>query len=278
MSRRPHRPTRGGRTALVASMVLVASAGLSLAGAAPANAAFCIPILMDCSTPSPSPTPTPSATPSTGTGSAGGGSSSGGSSSGSSSGSGGLGGLLGGSGSSGGAGSGSSSSGSAGSSSSPSASATPNAQWGPATDDDTNVYTQPAAQLSGSGISIGGLPGIGLVNLRLANGSTTTAIKLTADSVTITGFSLDVRGSANGTSAVTTDDSMELKGHVVVYLDSATITLPNGKSLTLGADTPPPGGELPTSGGRFSLGLVGATADQIVHTNTDLRVRPGSGS
>lgn len=140
------------------------------------------------------------------------------------------------------------------------------------------MYTQPAAQLGGSGITITGLHGFGLVRLRLANGGTATAIKIAADDIVITGFSLDVRGSATGPSAVETDDRMELRGNVVVYLDSATAQLPGGTTLTLGADTPPPGGELPATWQRFSLGFIGATADSIIHTNTDLKVRPGTHS
>jgi hypothetical protein len=140
------------------------------------------------------------------------------------------------------------------------------------------VFTLPAAQLGGSSIEIGGIPTISLVTVPLADGQRATVVKLTADSVTIDGFSLDVRGQTNGTSAVETDDRMTLAGHVVVYLDSATATLGNGQSLTLGASTPPPGGELPTQWLRVSLGLVGATADSIEHDNTSLRVRAGSAS
>jgi hypothetical protein len=138
------------------------------------------------------------------------------------------------------------------------------------------VFTQPSAQLSSSSIEIGGLSGLALVQVPLADGSQITVIRLSADRVAMDDFTLDVRGESNGTSAVTTDARMELRGHVEVYLNSVTAELPGGKHLTLGADTPPPGGELPTTWARVDLGLVGAIADGITHTGSDLRVRPGA--
>jgi hypothetical protein len=56
---------------------------------------------------------------------------------------------------------------------------------------------------------------------------------------------------------------MELRGHVQVYVDSLTATLPGGACITLGAATPPPGDELPPKLLRVNLGLVGVTADSI---------------
>ena len=129
------------------------------------------------------------------------------------------------------------------------------------------VFTQPPAQLGSRSLSFTGLPGISVVTVPLADGSRTTVLKLTADSITIQGFSLTVR-KQTGPSLATTADTMTLKGHVQVYLDSITATDANGHSYTLGADTPPPNDGLPPQLLRVTLGLVGATADSIVYTNT----------
>lgn len=245
---------------------VVVVAALSVTGGTSASAAgFCIPLLMDCSAPSPAPSPSTSAapsssfspTPSDPSGSDATAPSSPGSGTGSGPGPG-----------SGGDG--------ATRDPAPSATATPDASWGAAVPDDTTVFTQPSAQLSSSSIEIGGLSGLALVQVPLADGSQITVIRLSADRVAMDDFTLDVRGESNGTSAVTTDARMELRGHVEVYLNSVTAELPGGKHLTLGADTPPPGGELPTTWARVDLGLVGATADGITHTGSDLRVRPGA--
>jgi len=254
------------RTSLGIGTVVVVAAALSVTGGTSASAAgFCIPLLMDCSAPSPAPSPSTSAapssssspTPSDPSGSDATAPSSPGSGTGS-----GPGPASGGDG--------------ATRDPAPSATATPDASWGAAVPDDTTVFTQPSAQLSSSSIEIGGLSGLALVQVPLADGSQITVIRLSADRVAMDDFTLDVRGESNGTSAVTTDARMELRGHVEVYLNSVTAELPGGKHLTLGADTPPPGGELPTTWARVDLGLVGATADGITHTGSDLRVRPGA--
>lgn len=104
-----------------------------------------------------------------------------------------------------------------------------------------------------------------IVTVPLANGTTTPVIKLIADDIVINGFVLDVR-RATGPSLVTNSIRMELKGHVQVYLDSATLTLPDGTGLTLLANTPPPGNELPPQLLSVHFGLVGVTADQISFT------------
>ncbi|MET3450818.1 hypothetical protein [Curtobacterium sp. 1544] len=254
------------RASLGIGTVVVVAAALSVTGGTSASAAgFCIPLLMDCSAPSPAPSPSTSAapssssspTPSDPSGSDATAPSAPGSGTGS-----GPGPASGGDG--------------ATRDPAPSATATPDASWGAAVPDDTTVFTQPSAQLSSSSIEIGGLSGLALVQVPLADGSQITVIRLSADRVAMDDFTLDVRGESNGTSAVTTDARMELRGHVEVYLNSVTAELPGGKHLTLGADTPPPGGELPTTWARVDLGLVGAIADGITHTGSDLRVRPGA--
>lgn len=228
-------PTKVGTSrrpgAAAAALLLIAAlSGIGAAKAPAAPTAFCIPLLMNCSTPSPSPTPTPSP-------------------------SGPLGGLVG--GLLGGA--------TKGIPGTPSASSTAPLVIGP--DNGAPVFTLPAGQLGGSSISISGIHQLGLVTVSRIDGSRFPVIKLVADDVTITGFLLDVR-RATGPSLVSSADRMELKGHVQVYLDSLTGTTLGGLGLTLGTDaTPPPGNELPSSLLRVNLGLVGTTADSISYSN-----------
>jgi len=133
----------------------------------------------------------------------------------------------------------------------------------PVPDAEAPVFTLPAAQLGGSSISISGLKSVTAVTVPLADGTRAPVLKIVADDVAVDDFLLDVR-KATGPSLVTTADRMELHGNVRVYLDSATAILPNGTPLTFGADTPPPGDELPATLLRVNLGLVGVTADSIV--------------
>jgi hypothetical protein len=129
------------------------------------------------------------------------------------------------------------------------------------------VFTEPPAQLGSQSLSFSGLQGISVVTVPLANGSRITVLKISADTITIQGFSLTVR-KQTGPSLATTADTMTLSGHVQVYLDSATATGPDGTSLTLGAAIPPPNDGLPTQLLRVTLGLVGTTADSITYSNT----------
>ncbi|MEY9851393.1 hypothetical protein ABH923_001071 [Leifsonia sp. EB41] len=129
------------------------------------------------------------------------------------------------------------------------------------------VFTQPPAQLGSNSLSFTGLKGATVVTVAMADGSRIPVIKISADSITIQGFSLNVR-KQTGPVLLTTADTMTLSGNVQVYLDSATATLPDGTPLTLGASTPPPNSGLPPQLLRVTLGLVGATADSIVYTNT----------
>lgn len=217
--------------------VLIFVAALTGVGAAAEPVAaeptgLCLPILMTCSTPSP--TPSPSAGTGTGGGLIGGV----------------VGGLVNGVGGATGA--------------VPGAAAAP-LVIGP--DAGAPTFTKPAGQLRGSSISISGIHQLGLVTVKRIDGSSFPVIKLVCDDVVITGFLLDVR-RATGPSLVSTADRMELKGHVSVWLDSATGTTLGGVGLTLGTDqTPPPAGELPSQLLRVNLGLVGTTADSITYRN-----------
>lgn len=150
----------------------------------------------------------------------------------------------------------------------PGGSATPTPAPTPATPDGSApVFTQPPAQLGSRSLSFSGLQGVSVVTVPLADGSRIPVLKISADTITIQGFSLTVR-KQTGPSLATTADTMTLSGHVQVYLDSATATGPDGKSLTLGAATPPPNDGLPAQLLRVTLGLVGATADSITYSNT----------
>lgn len=143
---------------------------------------------------------------------------------------------------------------------------TPTAPAAPAAPDaGAPVFTQPPAQLGSSSLSFSGLKGISVVTVPLADGSRIPVLKISADSITIDGFSLTVRKDT-GPKLATTADQMALRGNVQVYLDSATATGPDGKGVTLGAATPPPADGLPPQLLRVTLGLVGVTADSIHFT------------
>jgi hypothetical protein len=230
---------RRGRSGIVAG-ALVACIAAALAGLGAARmptaapAALCIPIIMPCSSPTPTPTPTP-----TGTGIPGvptlpipgapGAPTAPGSPT-----------------------------------PTPTTPAAPAAPAGP--DATAPVFTQPPAQLGSSSLSFSGLKGISVVTVPLADGSRIPVLKISADSITIDGFSLTVR-KETGPKLATTANQMALRGNVQVYLDSVTATGPDGKTLTLGAATPPPADGLPPQLLRVTLGLVGVTADSIHFTN-----------
>ena len=210
--------------------VVLASAGI---GAAPVpegtQEGLCIPLLMDCSgSGSGSSTPTP--TPSSSNGTPGGllGGLTGGLTGGVSGAAGDVAGLV----------------------------ATP--------DNDAPVMTVPAALMGGSSLSFTGLKSIKLVTVPLYNGKRTTVIELSADTITIKDFVLDVRPPDLSAALVTNAGTMTISGNVHAYIDSVTGTTLGGNALSLGlAPDPPAGTELPSTLLGVSLGLVGVTADHI---------------
>lgn len=225
---------RRGRSGIVAG-ALVACIAAALAGLGAARvptaapAALCIPIIMPCTSPTPTPTPTATGIPGVPT-------------------------LP-----------------IPGAPGAPAAPGSPTpAPAAPATpaalDAGAPVFTQPPAQLGSQSLSFSGLRGISVVTVPLADGSRIPVLKISADSITIDGFSLTVR-KETGPKLATTADQMALRGNVQVYLDSVTATGPDGKTLTLGAATPPPADGLPPQLLRVTLGLVGVTADSIHFTN-----------
>ncbi|MDQ4212974.1 hypothetical protein [Microbacterium capsulatum] len=139
------------------------------------------------------------------------------------------------------------------------------------TDADAPVFTKIPASMGSQGLSFTGLRGIAIVNVPTIDGGTVRVLKISADSITITGFSLTVR-PPDGPGLVTTADTMTLTGHVSVYLGSVTATTQDGRSLTLGTDTPPPLDDVSPGLLRVTMGLVGTIADSIHYTNTDQRI------
>lgn len=140
-------------------------------------------------------------------------------------------------------------------------------------DPGSTTWTLPAAQLTGSKISIEGLSSLGLVTITTKDGRAAPVIRIAADRVVVDDFVLDVRKEAGGDAAVNRSGVLDLRGHVVVYLDSLTGTTLGGLGLTLGTDgTPPPGGELPPQLLGVYLGLVGMQSDVMYQTPTHLEV------
>jgi hypothetical protein len=144
----------------------------------------------------------------------------------------------------------------------------------PVLDAGAPVFTLPAAQLGGSSISFTGLKAVSVVLVRLIDGSQVPVIKLMADDIVIDDFLLDV-SKGTGTALVTNSSRMELSGNVQVYLDSATATLLNGTGISIGAQTPPPGNELPPTLLRVNLGLVGVTANSITFLDSHQHIEVG---
>ncbi|MFP3466027.1 hypothetical protein [Leifsonia sp. SIMBA_070] len=234
---------RGGSGVVAGALIACVAAALAGLGAArvpsAAPAALCIPIIMPCNAPSPTPMPTPTipgvpgipGIPSLPVPGA----------------------------------PGSGTPALPGSTATPAPAPTaPPAPAGP--DAGAPVFTQPAAQLGSQSLSFSGLKGVAVVTVPLADGSRIPVLKISADSITIDGFSLTVRKDT-GPKLATTADQMALRGNVQVYVDSVTATGSDGKSITLGAATPPPADGLPPQLLRVTLGLVGVTADSIHFTN-----------
>ena len=138
-------------------------------------------------------------------------------------------------------------------------------------DESAPVFTKTPASMGSQGLSFTGLSGISIVDVPTVDGSTVRVLKITADSITISGFSLTVR-PPDKAGLVTNADTMTLTGHVSVYLGSITATMQDGHALTLGTDTPPPLDDVKPGLLRVTMGLVGTFADSISYTNTDQRI------
>ncbi|KJL42004.1 hypothetical protein RR49_00301 [Microbacterium ginsengisoli] len=233
--------------AAVVGCLVVGAATVGAARSPEAPTGLCIPLLMNCSTPTPTPTPSPSQT---------------------------SGSLLPGLPLLPGLGGGSTSPTTPTSPGTPTTPTQTNASWGQAIfDQGAPTLTKYPAQLGAQGLSFTGLKGIALVTVRTVDGTLEPAIRISADSVTVQGFSLTVR-QFTGPSLATTADSMTLSGDAQVYLSSLTAVLPTGQAITIGQDTPPPADGI-TSLLRVTFGLLGATAHNITYPNTHQSLTDG---
>ena len=140
-------------------------------------------------------------------------------------------------------------------------------------DDDAPVFTETPASMGSESLSFTGLRGIAIVSVPTADGGSTRALKISADSITIEGFSLTVTPPDEpGGGLVTLADTMTLEGDVEVYIGSITATTKDGHSLTIGTKTPPPLDDVEPGLLRVTMGLVGTTADSIKYSNTDQQI------
>lgn len=138
-------------------------------------------------------------------------------------------------------------------------------------DDEAPVFTGTPAAMGSEGLSFTGLSGISIVSVPTTDGGSIRALKITAESITITGFSLTVR-PPGGPGLVTTADTMSLQGNVTVYIGSISASSMGGEPLTIGTDTPPPLTDVEPGLLDVSMGLVGSIADLITYTNTDQQI------
>ena len=138
-------------------------------------------------------------------------------------------------------------------------------------DDGAPVFSGIPSSMRSGGLSFTGLRGISIVQVPTADGDTVRALKISADSITISGFALTVR-PPDGPGLVTTADTMSLRGHVSVYLGSVTASLMGGQPITLGTDTPPPLDQIRPGLLDVTMGLIGSSADSISYSDTDQNI------
>ncbi|WP_209324492.1 hypothetical protein [Brevibacterium renqingii] len=140
-------------------------------------------------------------------------------------------------------------------------------------DENAPIFTENPAAMGSDSLSFKGLSGISFVSVPTADGGSIVTLKIQAEEIKITGFSLTVRPPEEDHGLVTKADTMTLKGDVTVYIGSITATTKDGKSLTLGPETPPPMDDVEPGLLRVTMGLVGTTADSINYTNTDQKLK-----
>ncbi|SDR86492.1 hypothetical protein SAMN04489752_0455 [Brevibacterium siliguriense] len=140
-------------------------------------------------------------------------------------------------------------------------------------DENAPVFTKTPAAMGSDGLSFKGLKSISFVSVPTADGGSIVVLKIRADEIKITGFSLTVRPPEEHEGLVTKADTMTLSGDVTTYIGSITATTKDGKSLTIGPETPPPMDDVEPGLLRVTMGLVGSTADSITYTNTDQKLK-----
>lgn len=140
-------------------------------------------------------------------------------------------------------------------------------------DDNAPIFTEHPAAMGSEGMSFKGLKSIGFVSVPTADGGSIVVLKIQADEISIEGFSLTVKPPDEDSGLVTKADTMTLKGDVTTYIGSITATTKDGKSLTIGPETPPPMDDVEPGLLRVTMGLVGSTADSISYSNTDQKLK-----
>ncbi|MGO2684661.1 MAG: hypothetical protein ACTIAA_10575 [Microbacterium sp.] len=138
-------------------------------------------------------------------------------------------------------------------------------------DDAAPIFSGIPASMRSGGLSFTGLRGLSIVSVPTVDGGSVRALKIDAESITISGFSLTVR-PPDGPGLVTTADTMSLQGNVSVYLGSISASSMGGDPLTLGTDTPPSLEEIEPGLLDVTMGLVGSTAESITYSNTDQNI------
>lgn len=140
-------------------------------------------------------------------------------------------------------------------------------------DEDAPIFTDTPAAMGSESLSFKGLSGISIVDVPTIDGGTTRTLKIEADEIKISGFSLTVRPRGEEDGLLTKSDTMTLAGDVSVYIGSITGTTKDGHSLTLGTDTPPSMDDVKPGLLRVTMGLVGSTADSITYSNVDQKMK-----
>ncbi len=140
-------------------------------------------------------------------------------------------------------------------------------------DENAPVFTKTPAAMGSEGLSFKGLKGISFVSVPISGGDSMVVLKIQAEEIKITGFSLTVKPPEEHEGLVTKADTMTLSGDVTTYIGSITATTKDGKSLTLGPETPPPMDDVEPGLLRVTMGLVGSTADSISYSNTDQKLK-----
>ncbi|WP_290428404.1 hypothetical protein [Agromyces larvae] len=131
------------------------------------------------------------------------------------------------------------------------------------------VFTPNPAILTASTLSIEGLHSIEIVTVDLADGTTSRALKITADRVVIGGFGLDVPTGDGGLN--TTASTLTVDGNASIWTPSITAVLADGVEHvidTLSQPDPAALGQLL----KLRLPLLGMTADSVAYTDTDQAV------
>ena len=131
------------------------------------------------------------------------------------------------------------------------------------------VFTPDPATLTAGTLSIEGLRSFEVVTVALADGSTTRALKITADRVVIGEFGLDVPAGAGGLD--TTATTLTVDGNATIWTPSITGILVDGVEHVIDTLSQPDPAAL-AGLTRLRLPLLGMVADSVAYTGTDQAV------